>query len=181
MGLRTGRSKKSDKFRLFQQPARATRLEESYRPIMALQLETITRSHLAQEFRKTYRSKEETTRKQLTFFIHAARDAGKRLSKRIDRPVRSSRRRSIPATKRMGVDAATPPTGLNQPDSSADRESTKSIKFKGGGTVTLSFTVNLLKLQRADREFVNGLIDLLDEYESNEARSLGSMAAKDGE
>jgi hypothetical protein len=71
--------------------------------------------------------------------------------------------------------------GLNPPDSSADRESTKSIKFKGGGTVTLSVTVNLLKLQRADREFVNRLIDLLDEYESNEARSLDNLAAKDGE
>jgi len=55
------------------------------------------------------------------------------------------------------------------------------IRFKGGGTVTLSVTVNLLKLQRTDREFVNRLIDLLDEYESNEVRSLDNLAAKDGE
>ena len=162
-------------------PALLELLKESYPSIMALQLETITRSHLAREFRKTYKSKDDTGRKQLTFFINATRDAGRELSKRIDRPVRSSRRRSILATKRMGVDAATLPTGLNQPDSSADRESTKSIKFKGGGTVTLSVTVNLLKVQRADREFVNRLIDLLDEYESNEARSLDNLAAKDGE
>lgn len=81
-------------------PRLANLLRETYGPIMELDLARITPSHLNEEFKKRYNAKDEVNRKCVTFFLHAAKDAGIELSPRLLKSTRSAPRRTASAQRK---------------------------------------------------------------------------------
>ncbi len=80
-------------------------LDKAYGPIMALDLAHITPTHLNQEFGAHYKAKDAVTQKQVTFFLHAAKDAGIALSSRVVNKTRTRTkiaRRPTTAAKKTG-------------------------------------------------------------------------------
>lgn len=77
-------------------------LREAYGPIMELDLARITPSHLNEEFKKQYNAKDEVNRKCVTFFLHAAKDAGIELSPRLLKSTRAAPRRTASANRKKG-------------------------------------------------------------------------------
>lgn len=64
-------------------------LNEAYGSLMEVNLSQITPTALSKEFRDRFKTKDEVTEKCVRFFVHAARDAGIELSKRITEVSRS--------------------------------------------------------------------------------------------
>jgi hypothetical protein len=139
-------------------------LTQSYGPLMGLPLESVTRLYLLKEFARLYNSREDTTRKQLSFFMNAAQDAGVEMSKRLDH------RRRVASTGRLGTVRQKSSSAASLPAHRLERQGThhptamKTVKLHRGGTVTLSVDVNPLELEGSDREFVFKLIDAVNGY-----------------
>lgn len=145
-------------------------LEDTYGSLLELPLPQMTPTALAKEFKERYKAKDEVIEKCVRFFVHAAKEAGIELSKRITDASRSrAPRRAGTVTKKQDATDA----GDN---SIAEREKTPPPKphgsertvqlNSGAGSVTLSLDVDLLELEEgADRVFVFDLIDKLRAYE----------------
>jgi hypothetical protein len=81
-------------------PRLASLLREAYAEIMEHDLTRISPGHLVEEFKKQYNAKDEVNRKCVTFFLHAAKDAGIELSPRVLKFTRSAPRRSPTPSKK---------------------------------------------------------------------------------
>jgi hypothetical protein len=88
-------------------------LKRAYSQTLALNLKEMTPSHLAKEFKEHYKSStDDVQRKSITFFIHAAKDAGIELSPRLTKNTRtgSPRKRVIGTSRKKseGADNSAP-------------------------------------------------------------------------
>ncbi len=81
-------------------------LESSYKPIMGLKLDQVSPAQFADEFKKTYKAQDAVIQKSITFFLHAAQDAGVPLSKRVVKTTRRTlgRPRTLNPKKRDDID-----------------------------------------------------------------------------
>lgn len=150
-------------------------LHDVYRPVFqATDLTRATAGHLEQAFNGEFKVEGDTRRKAITFFTHAAKAAEIELSPFI---LNKSKTRSV-TPKNGRVSRARKPRTQGSTDSSSEASGNgitpvvapttgdhKTVRLRNGGTVTITYSVNLFDLVGHDREFVFGLIDRLHEYE----------------
>jgi hypothetical protein len=126
-----------------------------------------TEAQLTEAFRDNYDLSSETRRKSQTFFLHALREAGMKISANFpatragsggpgrSKPRVTSRTKNGPGKGKSPAQAT--------PAKSASGDS-YSVELNSGGTVTLDVSVNLFNLSRDDRNFVIQLVDALRDY-----------------
>lgn len=122
-------------------------------------LETATSNQAQEIFEKTGASGE-TVRRCIAFFLAAAKEGGIAVSPYIKphgRKRSTSRKKGGPPPK--SPQAPSPPLPLNQ------RDESREVHLKSGGTLRLELSVDLFDLNPRDRDFVFKLIDHLKEYE----------------
>ena len=134
-----------------------------------IDLQRCTSKQIEEAFAKTGASSE-TLRKTLSFFLATAKQAGLSLSphiKRARRPRGTGARARRAATGAAGgaegsAEAAPPSESVQQSEPTGSQ---KTIQLRRGGSLTLSYSVNLWELKGEDRQFVFDLIDKIDAYE----------------
>jgi hypothetical protein len=148
-------------------------IESKYADLFALNLMKTTPSELAEQMTKSYNVSGDTRLKATRFFLAAAaylgipvsplllRDktkltAGGSTAKNATRKRRTRRIDDADDGLDDDVDLPLPP---------ASGEA-RSVRLKSGGTLTLSASTKFMALSSADRNFVFGLIDKLEEYET---------------
>lgn len=137
-------------------------LETGYPEIMQHELSTMTPKML-DELLEKYNVSGETKRKAGTFFLQAAKYAGASLSTFLTEKIRNT----SPRRKRIVDKADTEARFERQQYVPASSGHTRSITLSGGGTVTLTVSVDLFALGKEDRDFVFSLIDQLQQYETD--------------
>lgn len=145
-------------------------LEEHYPELLARDLKTMTMEML-NDLMGRYRVGGATRRKAITFFLHAAKFSGMRLSPSIQVRNSSPRRRRGQGNGNGGNSNVIPPATETQK---------KTVALKSGGTVSLLLSLDLLSLSEADRNFVLELGDRLNSYNQGKqpAKSLGEAGTR---
>lgn len=99
--------------------ALGTLIREAYAPIFKLSLETASSKEFTDEFRRVYPATDDVSRKQMTFFLNATREAGIKISPFV---MKGKKPRSVQAKKRAakggnsdGADAASKGNGSSTP------------------------------------------------------------------
>lgn len=139
-------------------------LETSYAELFKLDLLKATPGQLNETMAAHYTVSGSTLVKAVRFFVAAATDVGIELSPLLSKQkVRAGngaapRRRRGPRLKQ--------PQPLSLAPASPASGTTKTVELKSGGTLTVSGTFDPFSLNSADRAFVFGLIDKLDEYQN---------------
>jgi hypothetical protein len=137
-------------------------IEDKYRNILALDLETISQGQLDEAFRKFEISGSTLTR-ATRFFVKACTELGIPIAKRF-----SERSRPSGPRKKRSNGAAKESTGTTPQDSAPPAKpkgTSKTVGLASGGTLVLSATLDLFSLNPADRVFIFELIDKLEAYE----------------
>jgi hypothetical protein len=146
-------------------------LKERYPTLFALDLTKATPAQLTEEMGRSYNVAGETREKAVRFFLTAVEYAGVPVS-RLFKPKTNSaapvRRRRTTRPKSAAV-AGTEPTA-HEPTTPAGGTS-RTVKLKSGGNLTVSGSFDPFALIPEDRKFVFDLIDRLEQYEAgnNEA------------
>ena len=157
-------------------------LRDSYAPVFTYvgDLHKATPSLLDEAFRKQYSLRDETLRKAISFFVHAAKEAEIPISKLI---TEKSRTRSVPtrgSARTNGKKARQNGTSreVSQPHE-APREdvpftthrptntasgSVKTITLRKGESLTLTYSGDMFHIDKNDRDLVLRLIDLMDSH-----------------
>lgn len=118
----------------------------------------------------------DTRRKSIAFFLHAARTAGLELSPHFPATRSGSgspgatKPRRAPAKRRTTNGAAEGGKAPQQTGSPEDGDR-YSVQLKSGGRVSIVVGVNLFALSREDRDFVLKLVDQLTGYDQGEPPS----------
>lgn len=140
-------------------------LKRSYVNLLKLDLSKATPSSLDEELRK-YGVEGDTRRKATAFFLTAAKASGIPLSPLLTArggmaTTRPKANRPKPRTEgtgnQVGASKIVPPPPMGGPG--------KTITLESGISVTLSTSADLFSMTKADRQWVLGLLDLLDQYE----------------
>lgn len=156
-------------------------LMERYAPVFKHvgDISTATSGLLNEAFKDEYKLRDETLRKAISFFVHAAQYAEIPVSKHITERTRTrttstrSSSRSNGRKPRSGSSKSTHES--NQPRTEAayaastqtktSSGNTKTVTFPKGGSVSLTYTVDLFDMDEDDRKFLLRLIDELRHYE----------------
>jgi hypothetical protein len=134
-------------------------LQRRYSELFALNLKKTTPDELDKKMAESYGVKGDTCYKAVRFFIGAAAYVGIELSPLLAGKKTNGTAR-VPGKKR-GRKAA---SALNISPHSGTAGTSKTVRLKSGGTLTLSHTLELFSLNTEDRKFVFELIDKLDGY-----------------
>lgn len=147
-------------------------LEQRYFDLFAMGLTKTTPHQLDSKMSEAYGVTGDTRVKAVRFFLSAADYVGIPLSPLFKRS--KSGKPSVPRKKRLSRKSDAPSGSVHATASEVIRESShpgtsKSVKLKSGGMLTLSATLDLFVLNAPDRKFVFDLIDKLEEYEKASA------------
>jgi hypothetical protein len=142
-------------------------IERSYAGLIALDLTKTTPAQLLEKIGELYNVSGDTRGKAVRFFLSAAEYVGIPLNNLLTgkktNGATSTRRRRGPAKAKQQP-------GGHVPDSTPKRDlntgTSKTVSLKSGGTLTISATLDLFALNSTDRNFVFGLIDELETYET---------------
>jgi len=130
-----------------------------------------TEQQLSEAFRDNYNlSAADTRRKAQTFFLHAMREAGLKISANFPQTRSGSGGPGAPKAKTSGKTSnkprtQTPPAAPNK----LAKGDSYSVSLNSGGTVSVDVSVNLFDLSKADRDFVLTLVDALKGYPAQPA------------
>lgn len=138
-------------------PALRRLLEQRYRPLIELDLGR-TSPHQLEEAMRQYGLSGATHKKAVSFFLQAAQYAGLPLSVLLKARTRTAGF----GRKRPGTADAPPPAA----PAGDERNVSRTVRLRSGGTVTVSASLDLFSLDAGDRRFVFDLIDKLREYEA---------------
>jgi len=149
-----------------------TVLNYRYADLIALDLTKTTPAQLDDQIAKSYSVTGETREKAVRFFLSAADYAGIPLSSYLKPkasagapvPGASRKRRTGPRPKAPII----PQSQELQPPSPTTG-TVRVVNLKSGGTLTVTASIDVLRLAPADRTFVFDLIDKLEEYERDNA------------
>ena len=148
-------------------------LETQYSKLFALDLTKTTPGELAETMGASYNVTGDTRAKAIRFFIAAVSWLNIPMSKLLLKGTPNApnsagstpRRRRTTSRPRTSseeeiededeVEEETPPSGT-----------ARTVNLQSGGTLTISVSLDVLRLSSSDRQFVFGLIDKLEEYES---------------
>lgn len=158
-------------------------LRERYQPVFTDvgDLAKATHAQLEQAFKQLYNVEGDTRRKAISFFVHMAQHTDIPLSAyiRTANNPGSNRTATRTATKKAkarqnGTTTAKPreetttktkEANVPPAQNSHANGQVKTITFQSGGSVTLTYTVDLFTIDERDRQFLLGLIDQLRAYE----------------
>lgn len=135
-------------------------LESAYKPIFALKLNSTSPMQFQKAMESVYGKTGETQTKIKSFFLQAAKYAAVPMNQLL-----LTRTRNIGPRKKKR-DAATNAPETSMLPTPPQHGNAKTIQLKSGGTLALAFSGNVLDLSASDRQFVFGLNDQLEEYES---------------
>lgn len=143
-----------------------TILRSRYSELFALELTKTTPAQLAERMAQKYSVGGDTKEKAIRFFLAAITYLDIPISKLFKIPkARSnggSTRRQRSVVSRQKLTSETP-----FPASPATGGPARTVSLRGGGTLTVSATLDLFALTPEDRDFVFRLIDQLSAYESS--------------
>jgi len=140
---------------------------ERYLPALdGLDLDRATMDQLEEAFGNVYAIDGDTRRKAVSFFVHAVLYCGLTLSPHITKNTRRRSRR-----RGTGGRAQLLPTGTH---ANAPPRTTRTIRFGGGGSISLTVAVDVFSLGLREREFCLEIIDTF-------RRPLPQSAPLDGE
>jgi hypothetical protein len=144
-------------------------LRDRYAELFKLDLMRVTPAHLSDTMGSAYNVAGDTRDKAVRFFLNAVMYVGMPVSSMLQKRVRKStglriRRSKQNAKANTSVSSATaiPTTTATVAETSG---TSRVIQLSSGGTLTLSASIDLFKLNPSDRKFVFELIDKLDAYE----------------
>lgn len=144
-------------------------LKSRYAALIAIGLERASMKQLLDTLESSYRVSGDTREKAARFFISAAQYAGVPISRHILEGGISAGRRKAPAKRPSSPEIQAPAVTVapttSAPIGSPSVGEQRVVNLVSGGTLTLSASVGFMKLAKADRDFVFGLIDQFDEYE----------------
>lgn len=157
-------------------------LQERYAPIFTHigDISTSTSGLLDEAFRQQYKLRDDTLRKAISFFVHAAQYAEIPVSKHIAEKTRTRTATTRSSTRSNGkrsrssssrsVNEPSPPPKTDTPYAASPQVNTisgntKTVTFQKGGSVSLTYSVDLFNMDEDDRKFLLGLIDQLRHYE----------------
>jgi hypothetical protein len=143
-------------------------VREQYGDVLALGTNA-TQLQLMDAF-ENMRIKGDTRRKAIAFFLKAAEYGGVSTSPHWKTPGASQRRAATRATQRTTAKRARGARGSEDeqqqpPPPASTAENVHSIRLRSGEELTLKLTGNLLVMPRDDRNFVFGLIDMMQDYQ----------------
>lgn len=182
LGLITSEGKPAPALHGVAVPDEATRkkkleaiIREKYADLFALDLIKTTPALLEEKMQESYNVSGSTRDKAVRFFLGALEYLDISVSPLFKRsggngPVVPRKRRG--AAKPKGA----PDAGesiLHDPGSAQPAGTSRVVKLKSGGTLTVSASLDLFSLMPADRKFVFELIDRLEEYEKSTQISPG--------
>ena len=162
-------------------------IKSRYPAVLAIGLEKASMKQLLDTLESAYHVTGDTKEKAARFFIAACQYAGVGLSRHILDGAVSAGRPRRPGKRtgdQGGVPASSSTAGIVDPSprggavggaagttggAGGGNGEARVVKLAGGGTLTLSASVGLMTLGKADRAFVFALIDQCDEYESTHA------------
>jgi hypothetical protein len=146
-------------------------IEQKYARLIALNLMKTTPAEFAETMSAAYNVTGDTRLKATRFFLNAAAYLGIAVSPLLLRDrtktigngtVTRKRRVPRPRLEEQGDDDGDEDEE-DRPESPAAES--RSVQLRSGGTLTLAATTKFMSLSSADRNFVFGLIDKLEEYE----------------
>ncbi len=143
-------------------------MRHRYADLFGLDLQKTTPSELAERIEKSYGVKGDTREKAIRFFLGALTYLGIPVSTLLKKSSNGGPIKKRGARKKA-QGAPDPPTSENQVqhEQGSAGGSSRVIKLKSGGNLTLSASLNYLSLSPSDRKFFGDLIDRLDEYENS--------------
>lgn len=144
-------------------------LTARYGDLVALDLTKATLHQLNEQMTASYSVTGETREKAVRFFLSAAEYAGMPLSSYLKPQNGAGTSGPTPRKRRVAARpkvTTPPPTTTNTPSTNG---TTRTVGLKSGGAITLTVSIDVLRLMKTDREFVFGLIDQLDGYEAENA------------
>lgn len=160
-------------------------LRERYTPIFEYvgDLSTATPAMLDEAFKDNYDIRDDTLRKAISFFIHAAKEAEIPISKLITDKIRSRSVAAKGSVRTNGKNGRKPqpsrrPGKASQPvdapkgempratsqQTSAASGNTKTIILRRGEPLMLTYGGDMFNIDKYDRELVLRLIDLMDSH-----------------
>jgi hypothetical protein len=154
------------------EPARKLALrklvENKYAALFALNLLKTTPSEFAEQMTSAYKVTGDTRLKATRFFLAATQYLGIDVSPLLQRDKTKPASNGGTTRKKRTVRAKPdePDDDSDGPGQGTDAVESRSVTLVSGGTLTLSATTRFMSLSSADRNFVFGLIDKLEEYES---------------
>lgn len=144
-------------------------IEQHYAPLFTLGLTKTTPVEFAEKMTDAYKVTGDTRIKATRFFVNAATSLGIPVSPLLLRDKTKaagngvgSRRRKKPRVLGSEAEAEYVTAIENLPEGEH-----RSVELKSGGTLTISASTKFMSLSSADRAFVFGLIDKLEEYEAS--------------
>ncbi|MEV5962570.1 DUF5343 domain-containing protein [Kribbella sp. NPDC051952] len=145
-------------------------LSRTYAPAFKVSDANGTPNDLKEVFRDAYDVSGDTQRKAITFFLHAAREAGFELSPHFPKTRSGSGAPGTPKVKRAPARRKSEkPRQQGPTDSLVNGNAaghTQTVQLRSGGTITLSYDVNMFEVTDEDEQFVLGLIKSLRDYKS---------------
>lgn len=156
-------------------------LHERYQPVFMNvgDLSKATHLQIEQAFKQLYNVEGETRRKAISFFVHAAQYAEIPLSAYIrttsnpgsNRTAKRAKPRQNGTRTTQQVAASAKTKGMDIPPIQTEKanRTTKTVTLQSGGSVTLTYAVDLFDVDEQDRQFLLGLIDQIRDYEQTVA------------
>lgn len=151
----------------------STLVQTFYRSVLRVSADNGSPAELNTTFRDELgMASSDTRRKAITFFLHAAREAGLELSPHFPKTRAGSGGPGAPKAKRVNSrrKSTTQDSGsgsrVGGQDSAPASGHAQTITLRSGGTVTLTYDVNMFDVDDDDEAFVLGLIKKLRTYRS---------------
>ena len=164
----------------------AEAVRRCYPEAMKLSDEGGTSGQLAELFENLYGYRGSTRDKAIRFYLQLAQYGDLKTSPHFAvpraTPKRGSGSGSGKRARKDRQDSPTPPAPRNgSAESNVDKanKTTKTVELRSGGTVTLSYDVDLFEVSDEDQEFVLGLIKELRGYEQRRALPVGDVTGND--
>lgn len=148
-------------------------LQECYADLFALDLTKTTPGELSETMAASYGVSGDTRTKAIRFFLSAASWVNIPMSKLLLKVSPSSTNGGAPAAPRRRRTSTRSRVGAVEDDEPDDEDpeatssgTARTVSLQSGGTLTISVSLDVLRLSASDRLFVFGLIDKLEEYET---------------
>lgn len=142
----------------------AALLTRCYPTLVSLGNTNSTAGQLAEAFSEAFPSLTgESRTKAIRFFLSAAAYSGVKTSPHWKAPKAPSRSNGKPRAPRQRTNSANSGSSSRTPPA-GDPPRSRSVNLRSGGTVTLSYSVDLFTLSDEDDEFIRGLISAVRGY-----------------
>ncbi len=149
-------------------------VRERYTPIFRDigDLTEATHGQLEQAFKQHYKIDGENRRKAISFFVHAAQEAGMQISPFIRTATNpGSNRTATRRPRRTQTDSDNrrtpepPPVDSDEQSDHQTAHAVKLITYPNGEISTLSYSGNVFAMEKKQRDFLFSLIDQMTEFE----------------